>query len=133
MDLTNMLTLAQWAKAKGVLPGTARKWVQRERIPFENVGGFYFVSADTEIPVDNRKNDFLNSGNTSVFKERLKALRKEKNETQKSLAEYCGIDQTTYAPYESGGNVPPVDRIKALAEHFGVTVDYLMGKSDDRN
>lgn len=132
MDLSNMMTLAQWAKDKGVKTDTARKWVQRNKIPYENVGGFYFVSADTEIPVDNRKNDFLKNGNIPVFTERLKSLRNEKNVTQKTLADYCGIDQTTYAPYETGGNVPPVDRIKMLAEYFGVTVDYLMGKSDDR-
>lgn len=134
MDLSNMIPLSDWAKKNGIKPGTVQKWVQRGKLTnIEKAGGVVFVNADTELPSDNRKNSFLNHGEVAIFKERLKELRKEKNITQKALAELCGVDQSTYAPYETGGNVPPVERIKILANFFGVTVDYLMGESDKRN
>ena len=66
------------------------------------------------------------------MRERLKALRKEKKVTQKEVAEFFKIDQSTYAGYESGKSIPSPDRLSALADFFGVSTDYLLGRSDIR-
>ena len=67
------------------------------------------------------------------FKDRLIKLRKELNLTQEELAKKIGYTRTTGSAWEIGRNEPSnADTIK-LANFFGVTTDYLLGKSDVRN
>lgn len=63
--------------------------------------------------------------------EKLKELRKAKGKTQKQLAEFLGISQQAYATYEVGTRTPPIDIIEKLADYFGVTVDYILGRNTD--
>ena len=63
---------------------------------------------------------------------RLKMLRKEKRMTQKELAELLDKTERHYQDMESGKiNVPALTLIK-LADFFDVTLDYLVGRSDQR-
>ena len=67
------------------------------------------------------------------FKDRLIKLRKELNLTQEELAKKIGYTRTAVSAWEIGRNEPSnADTIK-LANFFGVTTDYLLGKSDVRN
>ena len=69
----------------------------------------------------------------TVFPERLKLLRSEKKLTQKELAEKLGLNNTsTISKYESGDAMPSIEIIDKVADLFGVTVDYLMGRTDER-
>jgi len=65
--------------------------------------------------------------------ERLRSLRYEYNETQQDVADVLNIKRPTYTMYEKGGVLPPYDKLKKLAEHFEVTVEYLMGETSFRN
>lgn len=65
-------------------------------------------------------------GEMTMFCERLKQLRKDARKTQNDVATYLQIRRSTYGEYERGKIVPPYDKIKALADYFEVTVDYLM-------
>lgn len=65
----------------------------------------------------------------SLFSQRLKALRIEYNETQQDVADVLSVRSTTYGEYERGRIFPPYDKIKRLAEHFEVSVEYLTGES----
>jgi transcriptional regulator with XRE-family HTH domain len=66
-----------------------------------------------------------------VFAERLKLLRKQKSLTQKKMAEFLGCTEQHYQRIEYGKiNIPTLDLI-ALADYFGVSLDYLTGRSDD--
>lgn len=58
----------------------------------------------------------------------LKAARKKSGKTQKEVAEEIGIGQGTYKNYETGAREPNGDTIVALANLFGVTTDYLLGR-----
>jgi transcriptional regulator with XRE-family HTH domain len=58
----------------------------------------------------------------------LDRLQKERFETNYSLAKAIGVHQTTIKNWKSGV-VPQPRHLKAIAEHFGVTVDALL--SDD--
>lgn len=62
-----------------------------------------------------------------MFSSRIKALRKEKKKTQNDLATYLNVRRSTYGEYERGIITPPYDKIKAIADYFEVSVDYLMG------
>lgn len=67
-----------------------------------------------------------------VFREQLKNLRTERRIYQREVAEHLGITMRTYQSYESGQSEPNIARLIALADYFGVTVDYLIGRSDSR-
>ena len=47
------------------------------------------------------------------------------------LASAIGISVNQVIPYEKGEQKPGFDNLWALADHFGVTVDYLMGRTDE--
>ncbi|MGN1410247.1 MAG: LexA family protein [Eubacteriales bacterium] len=60
--------------------------------------------------------------------ERLKELRVEKKLLQKDVANYLGVNRTTYVKYETGASQPDNDTLKRLADLFGVSLDYLLGR-----
>nr|WP_325196799.1 helix-turn-helix transcriptional regulator [uncultured Oscillibacter sp.] len=66
------------------------------------------------------------------FYERLRMLRKERKETQVQVAEAIGITDRQYQRFEAGEQKPGFDNLWAMADHFGVSVDYLMGRREQR-
>lgn len=62
-----------------------------------------------------------------LFKDILTKLRLEKQITQTELANKIGVVKGTIANYESGLRKPDNDKLIALSEVFGVSVDYLLG------
>ena len=66
------------------------------------------------------------------FKDRLKALRKEKKLTQVKLGEMLNYGYTAIANYESGRNQPSISDLKKIASIFNVSMDYLLGVNDIR-
>ena len=66
------------------------------------------------------------------FAERLHELRNERRVTQKNMAEFLGIQLRTYQCYEGGDRRPDYEKLVALADYFGATTDYLLGRSDQR-
>lgn len=66
------------------------------------------------------------------FKDRLRALRKENKETQAQVGTAIGIGERHYQKFEAGDNFPNVENLCALADHFQVSLDYLMGRTDEQ-
>ena len=66
----------------------------------------------------------------AVFSDRLKELRKTKGVTQKQVAEYLGITERQYQRYEYGRYESNHDTTIKLADFFGVSTDYLLGRTD---
>ena len=66
------------------------------------------------------------------FNERLRVLRKEQGETQVQVAAAVGLVEQHYQKLERGVNLPNLENAWKLADHFNVTVDYLIGRTDDR-
>lgn len=62
---------------------------------------------------------------------RLKELREEKKITQKEVAEAIGGTQSNLAKWEKEKIQPAADMIIKLADFFGVSTDYLLGRTDD--
>ena len=60
----------------------------------------------------------------------LKAVREDSGESMSKAAEAIGIPKGTYASYEYGKREPNIEMISKIAEHFGVTTDYLLGRPD---
>lgn len=63
-----------------------------------------------------------------MISERINELRKENNLTQKQLAEKVGCNQSMIARWEKGDCEPTAGAILKLAEVFGCSTDYLLGK-----
>ena len=66
-----------------------------------------------------------------LFALRLKELRKSKNVKQKEMADLLGITSRHYQDIEYGKiNIPTLTLI-ALANYFDVSIDYLVGRTDN--
>ena len=66
------------------------------------------------------------------FSERLRELRKERGLKQREMAEICGLKPRSYQDYEYQVSYPSALGLVALADFFGVSLDYLMGRTDKR-
>lgn len=65
------------------------------------------------------------------FSERLVQLRKSRSLTQKQLATEVQLSELAIQHYESQRRKPAFDALIALADFFDVSLDYLVGRSDD--
>lgn len=61
---------------------------------------------------------------------RLKAIREDRDITQKTLSEFLNIKQNTYSQYENGQRQLPIDTLIKLAEYFDTSTDYILGLTD---
>ena len=65
------------------------------------------------------------------FTERLVHIRKSKNLTQKQVSDALGLSEVGLQNYEAGRRKPAFDILIALADYFDVSLDYLVGRSDN--
>ena len=65
------------------------------------------------------------------FKTRIKQLRLERKLSQKQLAANTSLTEHAIQRYEYGERKPAFDALIALADYFDVSLDYLVGRSDD--
>lgn len=62
---------------------------------------------------------------------RLKELRFHKEKTQLQVQMETGIEQALLSKYENGVRIPPTDTLMILADYYGVSMDYIMGRTDN--
>ena len=60
---------------------------------------------------------------------RIRDLREDRDLTQKQIADYLLCDQSLYSKYERGERMLPLDYAEKLADYYGVSVDYLLGRT----
>ena len=65
------------------------------------------------------------------FGERLKTIRKNAGLTQEQVAEICRINQSNINTWERGKSLPLPDGLVALADCFGCSIDYLLGRESE--
>ena len=66
------------------------------------------------------------------YKNRLRALREEKDLKQTTVADDLGLSRTTLSNYEAGMR-PSIENAIALAQYYHVSLDYIVGLSADRS
>ena len=64
--------------------------------------------------------------------ERLHELRKERRLTQEDAAKEMEIALRSYRRYETGERLPDAEVLARFADFYGVTLDYLVGRSEER-
>ncbi|MCG8540441.1 MAG: helix-turn-helix transcriptional regulator [Clostridia bacterium] len=67
------------------------------------------------------------------FGDRLRKLRIEKEMTQEDLAKKFNTGKASISHYESNRRIPDANTIKKYADYFGVTIDYILGITEERN
>ena len=63
--------------------------------------------------------------------ERIQEQRIEKGKTQQEMADFLGVKIRVYQYYESGGRKASLDNLIVLADYFDVSLDYLVGRTDN--
>ena len=67
-----------------------------------------------------------------TFHETLAALRREKGSSQRQVAADLGISQALLSHYENGAREPGLGFVCRVCEYYGVTADYMLGRSENR-
>ena len=60
----------------------------------------------------------------------IRALRKSAGITMKQFGKLMGVSESTISLYETGKNEPDISMLKKMAEYFGVSIDYLLCRTD---
>lgn len=58
-------------------------------------------------------------------------LREKKRVKRYILSELCGLSRDAIRKYERGEAIPTMDSLWAIADEFGVSIDYMIGRTDD--
>ncbi|AJQ29734.1 MAG: helix-turn-helix domain protein [Pelosinus sp.] len=66
-----------------------------------------------------------------LFIERLNLLMKETQTSKQALGNAIGVSRPAISQFASGSNLPSIEKLAAIADHFDVSIDYLVGRSDD--
>ena len=64
----------------------------------------------------------------ATFGELLAELRRDRGMKQGELAKLLNVSSSTISNYETGTQIPPMERIITIADIFHVTTDYLLGR-----
>lgn len=62
---------------------------------------------------------------------KLKEIRTKKGYTQKNIADYLQVSVNVYSRYELEKRQPGIDNLIKMADFFDVSVDYLLGMTDN--
>lgn len=63
----------------------------------------------------------------------LKKLRKARKLTQIALQMETGIEQALLSKFENGTRIPPTETLIILADYYGVSIDYILGRTSNPN
>ena len=66
-----------------------------------------------------------------LFGQRLRMLREKREMTQEEMSGMLHVHRSTYTKYEIGETQPSIDTLIRLADLFKVSVDFLLGRTDD--
>lgn len=66
-----------------------------------------------------------------ILAKRLKALRESRRIYQREMAEQLGLSFRGYQGYETNQTEPKLATLIAIADYYNVSIDYLVGRTDD--
>ena len=64
--------------------------------------------------------------------QRIQDLRIDSDLSQKKIGEILHISQRSYSHYETGSRNIPVEMLIRLADYYDTTIDYLVGRTDNK-
>ncbi len=69
---------------------------------------------------------------TDAMYPRLRDLREDRDLSQREVAKLLEMSQTGYSKYETGENDIPTSVLQRLADFYNVSVDYLLGRTNQK-
>lgn len=66
-----------------------------------------------------------------MYFRRIRDMREDSDLTQADVAAILGIAQTVYSRYERGFQTIPLEHLIKLADHYDVSIDYLVGRTQE--
>ena len=79
------------------------------------------------------KRDFYPTEESNAFHERLQKLVEERGTNYSRIASVMPFSKNFFYEWQRTKTLPSLDYLKALAEYFGVSIDYLLGRTDYKN
>ncbi|MBQ2942705.1 MAG: helix-turn-helix transcriptional regulator [Clostridia bacterium] len=76
--------------------------------------------------------EFLRGGSVKTWTERIRELREDSDMKQQDIANLLQTTQQVYSRYEKGINEIPVRHLILLARFYNVSLDYIVGETDNR-
>lgn len=73
----------------------------------------------------------MSTTNIKLFTKRLSETRKKRGLNQEGLAKIALLPSTAISHFESGARKPSFDNLRKLADALEVSIDYLMGRTDE--
>ena len=64
---------------------------------------------------------------------RLKDIREDKDITQEEMANILNVNRSAYSLWELGINIIPLKNVYYFAKYFGLSIDYVLGLTNERN
>ena len=64
--------------------------------------------------------------------QRIQDLRIDSDLSQKNIGELLHISQRSYSHYETGSRNIPIEMLIRLADYYDTTIDYLVGRTDNK-
>lgn len=120
----------EFAEKAGVSRSTVAMWETGKSHPTHNT--VVEMAQRFSIPIDAFFSFFEEPANSTCnysFSSRLKELRQSHNLTQEELADILQIDRSSVGKYETG-TMPSTNVLILIANHFSVSLDYLVGLGD---
>lgn len=114
------ITQKELAERANTTNATISRYVNGEREPKIDVASDIARALDVSV-------DYLLG---YPVKNRIRELREAAQKQQKDLSADIGVSQPTISEWESGRKEPSTKNAKKLADYFGVTVDYLLGRPE---
>lgn len=120
-------SMSKTAEFLGIPKGTYASYEYGKREPniemISKISNHFGVTTDYLLA-----NETSESQQLAQSKEVVKQLRKSRNLTMREVAEKSGISYSAYTKYEYGERELGLSNLKKLADFYGVTTDYLLGR-----
>jgi len=72
----------------------------------------------------------IGKGSAWMYFRRLRDMREDRDLKQEQIAQILGIQQTVYSRYERGFQTIPLEYLLTLADYYGTSTDYLLGRTN---
>lgn len=122
----------QMATILGITQPTLSNWesgkFELDNASLMKLADFFNVSTDYLLGYSNSPDSDFIDGEVA---NKIKQLRKQHGISQTQLAQKLNVHQTAVSQWELNRTIPDIDTLKNLSDLFGVSVDYLLGRTDE--
>ena len=88
------------------------------------------AKVEDSISCNNLTRKHSNKKGRVIFQERLQTCRLAQTKSRREISDFFGLSVFTWQSYELGRSMPSADKIAEFADYFGVSIDWLMGRTD---